>query len=81
MNISEKVAYIKGLADGLNCDDKIVKEILDVLMSVREQTTVIFSTHILSDVERICSGVAFLHDGKIALQGSVDELKNRYGAE
>ena len=28
MNISEKVAYIKGLADGLNCDDKIVKEIL-----------------------------------------------------
>ena len=31
MNISEKVAYIKGLADGLNCDDKIVKEILDVL--------------------------------------------------
>ncbi len=57
------------------------KEILDVLMSVREQTTVIFSTHILSDVERICSGVAFLHDGKIALQGSVDELKNRYGSE
>ena len=31
------------------------KEILDILMAVREQTTVLFSTHILSDVERICT--------------------------
>ena len=51
------------------------KEILDILYSVREQTTVIFSTHILSDVERICTQVALLHDGRIAMQGTVDELK------
>ena len=41
------------------------KEILDILLAVREQTTVFFSTHILSDVERICTDVAFLSDGKI----------------
>ena len=57
------------------------KEILDILLSVKEQTTVIFSTHILSDVERICTGVAFLHNGRIALQGSVEELKNSYCSE
>jgi ABC-2 type transport system ATP-binding protein len=51
------------------------KEILDILLSVREQTTVIFSTHILSDVERICTDIAFLAEGKIALQGTVSELK------
>ena len=51
------------------------KEILDILSSVREQTTVLFSTHILSDVERICTSVALLHDGKIAMQGSVEQLK------
>ena len=51
------------------------KEILDILYSVREQTTVIFSTHILSDVERICTQVALLHDGRVAMQGTVDELK------
>lgn len=51
------------------------KEILDILYSVREQTTVVFSTHILSDVERICTQVALLHDGQIAMQGTVDELK------
>lgn len=52
------------------------KEILDVLQSVKEHTTVLFSTHILSDVERICTDVAFLHDGVIAMQGSVSQLKN-----
>ncbi|MBQ7318816.1 MAG: ABC transporter ATP-binding protein [Clostridia bacterium] len=51
------------------------KEILDILLSVRTQTTVLFSTHILSDVERICTDVAFLNDGKIAMQGTVASLK------
>lgn len=35
-----------------------------------------FSTHILSDVERICTDVAFLNNGKIAMQGAVADLKN-----
>ena len=51
------------------------REILDTLSSVKEQTTVLFSTHILSDVERIATDVALLSDGVIAMQGSVDELK------
>ena len=57
------------------------KEILDILLSVKEQTTVLFSTHILSDVERICTEVALLDDGKIAMQGSVEELKRAHCTE
>ena len=34
MNISEKVAYIKGLAEGLKVDDKVVNAILDVLADI-----------------------------------------------
>ena len=51
------------------------KDILDILLSVKEQTTVLFSTHILSDVERICTDVALLNEGKIAMQGSIDEIR------
>ena len=51
------------------------KEILDILSEVKKETTVIFSTHILSDVERICDEIAFLHDGKIALKGSLEEIR------
>ena len=53
------------------------KEILDILLAVKEQTTVLFSTHILSDVERICTEAAFLNDGKIAMQGTIAELRRR----
>ncbi len=57
------------------------KEILDTLLSVREQTTVLFSTHILSDVERVCTDVAFLNDGVIKIQGKLSEIKSKYRRE
>lgn len=53
------------------------KEILDILSSVKEQTTVLFSTHILSDVERICDTIALLHKGNIALSGTLTEIRNQ----
>lgn len=41
-------------------------------------TTVLFSTHIVSDLERVASEVAFLHRGKLLMRCSVDETKERY---
>ena len=57
------------------------KEILDILLAVKKQTTVLFSTHILSDVERICTEAAFLDDGKIAMQGSIAKLRNKRSSD
>lgn len=54
------------------------KDILDILVSVKEYTTIIFSTHVLSDIERVCDEVALLHDGKIAVQGSLEDVKELY---
>ncbi len=51
------------------------KELLDILVNAKEQTTVLFSTHILSDVEHICDEIAFLHEGKIVLQGTLEEVR------
>ena len=56
------------------------REILDTLVSVKEETTVVLSTHILSDVERICDRALFLEQGKSVLCGGVDELKRVNGA-
>lgn len=41
-------------------------------------TTVLFSTHIVSDLERVASDIAFLHEGKLLLQCGVDESKERF---
>jgi ABC-2 type transport system ATP-binding protein len=54
------------------------KEILDILSVAREKTTIVFSTHILSDVERICDSIGVLNQGKLVLQGTVADIKNRY---
>lgn len=57
------------------------KEILDILYAAKEQTTIIFSTHILSDVERICTNVAFLKEGVIALEGDITTVRESYSGD
>lgn len=57
------------------------KEILDLLKSVSKETTILFSTHILSDVERICSDIALLDDGEIKLRGKLEDIKSMYSKE
>ncbi len=51
------------------------KQILDILQAVKHETTIIFSTHILSDVERICDYALILHNGRLVKQGTLEELK------
>ena len=57
------------------------KEILDLLSAVRMQTTVLFSTHILSDVEHICTDVAFLDKGTACVQGKLSDIKMKFRGE
>ena len=57
------------------------KQLLSVLKKVKEKTTVIFSTHILSDVESICDEVAILNNGKIVSQGTLSFLKKQLSNE
>ncbi len=54
------------------------KEILDILVKGKEETTIIFSTHILSDVERICDSIAVLNDGKAVMQGTLSEIRKAH---
>ena len=41
-------------------------------------TTVLFSTHIVSDLERVASHVSFMHKGRMLLQSELDSLKERH---
>jgi ABC-2 type transport system ATP-binding protein len=40
--------------------------------------TVLFSTHIVSDLERVASDIAFLHQGRLLLHCPTDDTKERY---
>ena len=58
-------------------DPVIRREFLDALIELRSErdVTILFSSHILSDVARIVDRVAFVADGRCLLQGDLDELK------
>jgi ABC-2 type transport system ATP-binding protein len=57
------------------------KEVLDFISEIKFQSTVFMSTHILSDVERVCEKLAIIHEGKIILQESMAALKEKYSSK
>ncbi|EGQ24192.1 ABC transporter ATP-binding protein [Sporosarcina newyorkensis] len=53
-------------------------QILSILQKAKAETTVFFSTHILSDAEQICDHVAMLHKGEIIFQEELAKLKQQF---
>ena len=55
-------------------------EILDIFndFTRNEQHSVLISSHIVSDLEKICDYIAFLHKGRLMLCREKDELLNEY---
>ncbi|SER58189.1 ABC-2 type transport system ATP-binding protein [Gracilibacillus ureilyticus] len=53
------------------------REVLTLMEELKEQTTILFSTHILGDAEEICDDLLLLHKGKIVEKGAIEELRNK----
>lgn len=55
------------------------QDMANILLSLKnEGVTIMLSTHILSDVESICDRVGVLSDGKMALEGKLDDILKEY---
>ncbi len=54
------------------------KEIMEVIRKLTGKITVFFSTHILSDVERVCDRVVILDKGKAVTEDSISNLREQY---
>lgn len=64
-------------ASGLDPRARI--EIRELMVELAKMgKTIFFSTHILSDVENICTHVGIIEAGKMIMQGSMDEMKERF---
>jgi sodium transport system ATP-binding protein len=56
------------------------QHIVEFILRSREGgKCVIFSTHIMSEAERLCDEIAIIHHGRIIAHGTVDELRRRTG--
>ncbi len=54
------------------------KEVLDLIDTLRGDTTILLSTHILADVERVCDVVGIIARGRMLVQARRDDLLARY---
>jgi ABC-2 type transport system ATP-binding protein len=56
------------------------RDVLNLILKLREECTVFMSTHILSDVERVCDTVGIINKGKLVTVSSVSHLQSKYAA-
>jgi ABC-2 type transport system ATP-binding protein len=54
------------------------RDVLEVIRSLGGSSTVLFSTHILNDVERICDRVAILDRGRLVTEDRMESLLAQY---
>lgn len=80
-----------GIAQALLSDPKVLildepvsaldpigrKEVLDFIEKLKNNRTVLFSTHILSDVDRICDDIVIIKNGKLIVSSPLSELKTK----
>jgi ABC-2 type transport system ATP-binding protein len=68
-----KVAFLDEPTAGL--DPEGINQILDLIDNLPKMgTTVVFSSHRLYEVQRVCHSIGILSKGKMVVQGSLDEL-------
>ena len=54
------------------------RDVLEFIARLRGKTTVLMSTHILEDVERVCDTVGIIDRGRMAATAGTDELARRF---
>ena len=62
--------------------DPIVRdEILDIFLEFiqEEDHSILISSHIISDLEKVADYIVFIHDGKVCLEEEKDRLLEQYG--
>ncbi len=60
-------------------DVLVARKLLEVIESLRSQgKSIIFSTHIMREVEKLCDRVAIIHKGCILAKGTIEELEQKH---
>ena len=64
--------------------DVVVKERIRQFIkeiNIERKTTVVLTTHDLSDIEALCNRIMIIDHGKVIYDGSIDEIRRRFGTE
>ena len=60
-------------------DVLVARAVLQAVASLRDQgKCIIFSTHIMREVEKLCDRISIIHRGRILAEGTLPELADEY---
>jgi sodium transport system ATP-binding protein len=63
----------------LGLDVMAARTIVGFIRECRDQgKTVVFSTHVMSEVEKLCDTIGIIDKGRLLVEGSLEELRSRY---
>lgn len=54
------------------------KDVMNIILKLKGNKTVFYSTHILEDVEKVCDTIGIVEQGRLVLQASMDTIKEDY---
>ncbi len=64
----------------LGLDVMTARTIVGFIRECREHgKTVIFSTHVMSEAEKLCDTIGIIHNGRLLVEGTLAQLRERYG--
>ena len=71
-----RLAFLDEPTAGL--DPEGINQVLDLIASMPQKgTTVVFSSHRLYEVQRVCNSIGILSKGKMVVEGSLEELRRK----
>ncbi len=66
----------------LGLDVMTARSIVKFVRQCRDRgKTVIYSTHVMSEVEKLCDTIGIIHGGKLVAEGTLAELRSRFGEQ
>ena len=64
----------------LGLDVMTARAIVKFVRDCRDRgKTVIYSSHVMSEIEKLCDMIGIIHDGRLVAEGTLAELSERYG--
>lgn len=52
------------------------REVLEMMQKLKQETTILFSTHILNDAEEICDDIVIISNGEIVIHNTLPNIRN-----